>query len=259
MGTPKGAVKILEMITGKERLIFRGHQEEIHDLIFTPDKKKLAVSSPDGPVLIWDVGGSLEPKAKLSQADLDKAWQTLSGDDAQAAFAAIRRLASDPAQSLPLFKQRLRPVALPEVAVVQKWVARLGSERIAERKQAEGELLKLADAGQSILRTAAAKADSLEQKRRLEGILARLEGGSATRLAVRAVETLEWMSHPDAAKLIAELARGAPEARLTREARETLERSAKKRASQSRLSKDLANPSLRSVPVFEGRSPHRYS
>ena len=59
MGTPKGAVKILEMITGKERLIFRGHQEEIHDLIFTPDKKKLAVSSPDGPVLIWDVGGSL--------------------------------------------------------------------------------------------------------------------------------------------------------------------------------------------------------
>lgn len=228
MGTNKGAVKILEVATGKERLVLRGHQGEIHDLIFTPDKKKLATSSPDGPVLIWDVGGSLEPRVKLSQEDLDKAWQTLSGDDAQAAFVAIRRLARIPAQALPVFKQRLRPVAKPDVALVEKWIAALGSELLAERKQAEAELAKLADAGASILLAAAAKADSLEQKRRLELILDRLESSAATRLAVRAVETLEWMDHPDAAKLIGELATGAPDARLTREAQQALARIGKK-------------------------------
>ncbi len=57
-----------------------------------------------------------------------------------------------------------------------------------------------------------------EVRRRLQQIVDTLENKPESLRAVRAVEVLEWIGTPDAVGLIRELADGAAEARLTREA-----------------------------------------
>ena len=61
---------------------------------------------------------------------------------------------------------------------------------------------------------------SLEARRRAEGILRDMEKGvtPGQRRALRAAEVLEWIATDEARTLLRELAKGAPEFGLTREA-----------------------------------------
>jgi hypothetical protein len=65
----------------------------------------------------------------------------------------------------------------------------------------------------------------LELRRRLESILDRLEAGNPEqRRTIRAIEALEMTRTPEAIRFLAELALGAPDACLTREARVSCQR-----------------------------------
>ena len=66
-----------------------------------------------------------------------------------------------------------------------------------------------------------AKPTSLEARRRAEGILREMEKAvppPGQRRALRAAEILEWLATKEARTLLLKLAKGAPDARLTREA-----------------------------------------
>jgi hypothetical protein len=81
--------------------------------------------------------------------------------------------------------------------------------------------------GSPYLREALAKAASVEAKRRAEGILAQVERGlwSGDRLrALRAVQVLEYVGTPPARRLLAELAKGAPQDPLSQDAKAALAR-----------------------------------
>jgi hypothetical protein len=107
----------------------------------------------------------------------------------------------------------------------------LDSPRFAVREAATRELQKVGELAGPALRAALARSNSLEGPRRLELLLAKLDGllpaGEALR-GVRAVELLEATGTAAARRLLEQLAGGAPHARLTREARETLERLARR-------------------------------
>jgi hypothetical protein len=76
-----------------------------------------------------------------------------------------------------------------------------------------------------LLRQALAGKPKLEVRRRLERLLASLEELSPHRLRLlRAVEALEYAGGSEARRLLEELAGGAPDAWLTREAKASLER-----------------------------------
>ena len=100
-----------------------------------------------------------------------------------------------------------------------------------QRRHAEQELEKLNDLAELAIRKALADPPSIEVRRRLEKLLARLDTPllSGVQLqATRVTTLLERIGTKEARELLEEYAKGAPAARLTREAKASLERLGKR-------------------------------
>jgi len=90
---------------------------------------------------------------------------------------------------------------------------------------------------EAVLRQAVASRPSLEVRRRLEELLARLEGATPSLESLRmlrSVEALEYIGTKAARQVLETLARGAPDARLSREAIAAVERLARRPESRTR-------------------------
>jgi hypothetical protein len=189
-------------------------------------------------VLIWDVESLLRrPTVKpilVPERELQALWRHLSGEDAERAYRALWRLAAAPEQAVPFLSERLRPVASPDAQQtkqIRQWVADLDSPRFVVRDAAMRELQGGGETAAPALREALAGAGGLEARRRLESLLAKLDSAAPTGevlRALRAVEALEAIGTEGARRLLGQLAGGAPHARLTREARASLERLTRK-------------------------------
>jgi hypothetical protein len=104
---------------------------------------------------------------------------------------------------------------------VKALIGDLDADDFATRARATAGLKEHWPATQAALREVAAKASSLEARRRAEGIVREMEKAvtpPGTLRALRAAEVLEWIATTEARALLRELAHGAPDARLTREA-----------------------------------------
>jgi hypothetical protein len=89
------------------------------------------------------------------------------------------------------------------------------------REKAQKELEDLGGLAESSLRQTLANKPTLEVRRRVQALLERLRGPvSRPELlqSLRAVAVLEDIGTPEARRLLEELSKGVPEARLTREA-----------------------------------------
>jgi HEAT repeat protein len=108
-------------------------------------------------------------------------------------------------------------------------LAELDDERFKVRERATRALEKLAETAEPPLKKALAGDPSPEARRRIEGVLDKLKKdrlnppADRTRL-VRAVEVLELIGSAEARQVLNALARGAPEAQITLEAKTALER-----------------------------------
>jgi hypothetical protein len=206
-----------------------GHRGFVQALAFSPDGKTAASASDDSTVLMWDVAalrGRPAPPAVLTGGELEALWTDLGGDDAVKAFAARGALAAAPAQSLPLLKDVLKPVPAVDEARLKRLLKELDDDDFTTRERATTELEKLAGAAEAELRKALEGKPSAEVRERLKKVLdATGTGPSPERLRQeRALEVLESVGSPAARKLLEELAKGAPAAPLTREARAALDR-----------------------------------
>ncbi len=54
------AVTIWDMNTGKEHVVLRGHMDDVTSVVFSPDNKRVATSSADKYVRLWDIVTGLE-------------------------------------------------------------------------------------------------------------------------------------------------------------------------------------------------------
>jgi hypothetical protein len=115
---------------------------------------------------------------------------------------------------------------------VKKLIAQLDDDRFAERARAAKELPALDELAVPDLRAAARESISLEQRRRVEALLKRsgIVSNPEVLRSLRAIEVLERVGSAEARRVLASLARGAREARLTREAKAAVERLAKRLA-----------------------------
>ncbi len=216
-----GELILWEVSSGRRRHAFAGQEGQISpSLAFSPDGRTLAASSAGGPVYVWDVAGSLQSKPhRLLNDELQRDWNALGGEDASAAFQAIRRLAAAPEQTLPFLREHLKPVPAPDQKRIRQLVEMLDNADFSTRQKAVEELEKQNDAAAGLLRQIVAKEKpSLEVRRRLQQIVESIESKSESLRAIRAMEVLEWMAMPEAVRFINELASGAAGARLTNEA-----------------------------------------
>jgi WD40 repeat protein len=242
-GGADGAVKLWDVHTGAESRRLAAHGDAVTCVAFSPDGKRLASGSKDRTVLVWDVAalrdGRRPPAPVLAAAAMERLWTALAGEDAARAFEAVCTLAAAPAQAVPFLKGRLSPRVPAEPKRLAGLVRDLGDNRFAVREKATAELARLEELAAPALKEALKKTPPLEVKRRLEKLLARLDPYAVAPEAVRplrAVEALEWAGTADARQLLQALAGGAPEARLTREARAALarlERRAEARGSET--------------------------
>jgi len=172
-------------------------------------------------VFVWDVYG-LQAKNPAAARQL---WEDLAGTDAPKAFQAVRRLATIPAEAVALCRENLKPAPSTDEKRLRQLLADLDSPRFAVRQRATAELEKMVDGVEPLLRKALQEAQTVEVKKRLEGILIHLGDPGPERLRqTRALEVLELVGTPEAVKLLDELARGSPAAGLTRDTAATRDR-----------------------------------
>jgi WD40 repeat protein len=226
------AIHLLEAASGKERRTLTGHRGPVEALAFSADGTRLVSCSTDTTALVWDLTGRLAaPGASqpLSTADLSACWAALAGDDAGHAYPAMRKLSGSPEEALPSLREHLRPVRPAPAKRLADLIADLDSDQFRTREDAAQELQQLGELAASACRAALASRQSPEKRRRLNALVdrqahERVIPSAAALRAVRGVEVLEAIGTAEALRHLEELAAGALEARLTREARAALDR-----------------------------------
>ncbi len=226
-------VVLWELASGQERGRFAGHRDWIWSLAFSPDGRLLASGCQDYTALVWDMTG-ICPDGKWSLRDVppeefERLWTDLASAEGVRAYRAMWAMAAA-RQAVSFLAERLRPVAPIEDERVTRLIAQLDSEQFEIRTQAEKELRQLSELAEPALRKALAGRPSLEARRRLEALLDQVESRTLTPEQLhflRAVEVLEHSGTPEAKRVLERLAKGAPEARLTSEARASLKRLSK--------------------------------
>jgi WD40 repeat protein len=233
-----------EACSGKEVCRFGGHERrpdwglahcKVNDVSFAPDGRTLASSSDDGTVLVWDVGavvrGEKPVRRKLSPAELESIWVELADTDGGVGQRALWALVEAGAQGAPFLKERLAPVdADPKV---KRLLADLENDSFEVRQKAGAELEKLGPLAEPALREALEGKPSLDVRRRVEELLAKLSGPltSPERLRIlRALTVLEQIGTAGERRLLERLAGGAPGAELTEGAKAALARLARRPA-----------------------------
>jgi WD40 repeat protein len=226
-------VSVWDLATGKEVASFRGDAGRVHCLAFSPDGRALASGHGDTTILLWDVSEMAKRAAagdKLTDKQLDALWADLASQDATKAYRAVWRLSAASNQTVLFLSDQLRPITAPDAAKLARLLADLGDEDFTIRERASLELDACVETVVPALRKALERKPSSEARKRIEDLLDNLSGWSPPRLrGCRSLEVLEHLGTAQAKEVLERLAKGAPEAKLTQEAkaaRDRLERGA---------------------------------
>jgi RNA polymerase sigma factor (sigma-70 family) len=234
-GGQDGTIRVWETATGGERCRFEGHRHAVRTAVFSADGTMLATAGYDTTALVWDLTGrrgargAVEP---LSPQGLEECWSDLAGEDAARAYRAEQKLAAVPAQAVAYLDKRLKAVPVGDKTRLSRLIAELDSDQFAVRQKAMKELQQSGEQAESALREALQGKLTLEARRRVEELLDKVKplADSPEGLrSLRAVEVLEHIGTPEAREVLQTLANGASEARLTREAKASLKRLAKRK------------------------------
>jgi WD40 repeat protein len=225
-----GVIHIYETATGKIRRSLTRHRDYVMALACTKDGRRLVTASTDVTALVWDISLSgIVPKnaAPSDPAEQAKQWNALESPDAKSAYAAMAMLGRHPKTAISLIRAHVKPVTgSPNDAVLDRLVAELNDERFDVRAKATKELDQLGEAVVPGMRTRVGKAPSLETERRLIQFLEKYDPVAISPARLREIRALELLEQlmPASREALAELAQGAPNARITRAAAAALAR-----------------------------------
>ena len=233
LGRENETVELWDVDSQRRITSIRTGQGEIASLSFSPDGKRLATGGADSTVLLWSLADILDIGGGTDSATL---WQDLGQtDDLRLAYRALVRLAASPEDALPLLRERVKPQTPVPAERLTRLFADLDAEAYPTREAAMRELVALGDAIEFDVKKLQKDAPLTEAAKRATVILKRLANRPAeSQRRLRAVLALEAIGSPGAVRLLEELSRGAPGARLTFEARTALERLDDRRKATSR-------------------------
>jgi hypothetical protein len=223
-------IMLWELASGRLRRRFRpvpdSTEAGVRCLVFSPDGKTLASGHEDTSILLWDAAGSAEGQEPTLQA-VESAWDLLAGQDAERAGRAMGLLIRRADSAVAFLGRTLAPVRAVGARELSRLVGDLDHPRFAAREQASRDLARSEHAALPYLQGALRGGASEEARQRLGHLVDRLAGpeppGDLLQ-RLRAVEVLEHIGTPAAERLVRKLAAGAPDARLTEEAKSSLAR-----------------------------------
>jgi hypothetical protein len=144
------------------------------------------------------------------------------------AARAVLRLAAAPSDAVPFLREALKPLQAPPAAAIAQHVAALESDQFQVREAAVRALEQLGPGAREGITQALSGPMSLETRRRLERVLARLEeqarGLDPRLLGLRTALVLERAATADAVRFLQELAATSGAEVVRREASTALAR-----------------------------------
>jgi WD40 repeat protein len=223
-----GSIRLIEVASGQVRAELLGHRDGVYSLAFSPDGRTLASGGQDNVTFLWDVLGTGTGAGKKASADdLPGWWADLAADDAERAAAAVASLIRTGAPAVVFLEDRLHAVTPVDPRRLARLFADLDSDSFARRETAKRELVELGERGEAVLRRALRGGVTLETRRRIEELLAKLECAPLpprTLQALRALEVLEHIGTPEARQILAALAAGDPDVLVTLQAKASCQR-----------------------------------
>ncbi len=225
----EGQMQVFDAFSGERLGTISGHGGSFSSYSFSASGRLLAtLSSSDTTGLIWDaqtvLGGLRLKPIDLSHEELVALWDDLESKDAIKAYQAIGRLASGPRKALAWLGDHVKPVSRDQVDKkrLDQLLAKLDSDDFAVREQATKDIEKFEQSALPSLERVLQTNPSMEVRKRIEVLMERI--GPERLRPLRAIEALEHIGTPEAQELLKNLSQGAPEARLTQEAKGALTR-----------------------------------
>jgi WD40 repeat protein len=225
-------MQLWDVATGRELLRLPGHRSDVRSVALSPNGSLLATGHVDTSILVWDVSARRPATQKpLTAFELEQQWTYLGSSDARKAHEAIWGLAASPVEATEFLRQHLEPVRSIPAERLSQLLADLDSSQFTRREAASHELAELGEQAEATLTEALRALPSAESRNRIEALLARPRNvRKAEELrSLRALEVLDQIGTSEAGQVLRKLAEGAPDARLTREAKASLARREAKR------------------------------
>jgi hypothetical protein len=223
-------IQLWELATVQQMHVFGSgatYSSSATPLAFSPEGRRLASGGNSAEVLVWDVFDPDRSSMPLTEDALKRCWQDLARSGGPAAYQAMRMLLGRPEQAVEFLSNRLTPVPAIEPAVLRRWLAQLGSDSFPVRQEASQHLQEAGDVVVPDLHRALAANPEPETARRIRAVLAAIHpvhaSGDRLRL-LRGIQVLERLGSLAARDVLSTLTHGAPSARPTRAARESLAR-----------------------------------
>ena len=206
---PSGKVHLWDAITGKQIRAFAGPKGAVNAVAYAPDGKSVAAAGADETVHVWDIADGNEiaalagqlvafapdgttlatvkgrsvllweasalsrqrPALALEPRELASFWDDLASDDTARSYAAVNALVRAARQSLPLLRDRVKPIAAVEPQRLGQLIGDLDSEEFAVRQKASQQLQQLGELVEPELRRILDGKPPLEVRRRVEALL----------------------------------------------------------------------------------------
>ena len=219
-GGPDRTVRVWEVATRREVRRFTGHDQGVTSVGFGPGGQTIVSTGEDGAVYQWN------PRPATSLKIGPTTWEELGSADSVLAYRAIWTLADDPVAATKLLREKVPPTKAVPADRIAQWVKQLDARRYADREAAMKALMALDGVASPILNEFLSKEPSAESRERIEKLLAlhRADPVGADLQRSRAVQALELGGTTAARTLLTEWAAGAPNARLTEDAKSALVR-----------------------------------
>jgi WD40 repeat protein len=226
----KGLVQFWEVATGGEIARREAHRGDVSAMVAAADGRCIVTTSSwDNTMLVWDMNRLVsDPLGRLlTDAELETLWQDLAEPDAAKGRGAVEALVAVPTQAVKLLRLRLSRITPVDEKQIARLVDDLDGPHLGRRQKATMELARLGELAGPALRDADKCGPSQEAQHRIDELLQKLDATDLpvdTLRIVRAVSVLELIGSPEARAILEPLASGAVGARLSEEAKGSLER-----------------------------------